>query len=122
MRTMIIGVPRAGKTTLASTYTCSVLHTDALIDMDWSEASEHIARHWMRAPGPLCIEGVAGVRALRKFMRLFPGIKPCDVVIWCGTPKVELTPGQARMAKGCFKIWDEIREDVRAIGVEIVNA
>ena len=43
MRVCIVGGPRTGKTTLASTM-LEPLHTDDLIGtLDWSEASEFIA-------------------------------------------------------------------------------
>jgi leucyl-tRNA synthetase len=67
------------------------------------------------------IEGVALVRALRKWLERNAAGKPCDRVIVLRTPKVELTPGQAAMAKGHEKIWREVEPQLRKRGVEIVE-
>jgi len=120
VRVVIAGGPRVGKTTLADKLGGRVMHTDDLIgEADWSECSRIVADEWMTEPGPWVIEGTATVRALRKFMALHPGAKPCDRVIWLSKPWIALTPGQARMGKGCAKIWLEIRDRLAALGVEI---
>lgn len=122
---VIAGAPRTGKTTLgkdlASKSGAPLYHTDDLIELGWSEASEKVARHWLNLPGPWIIEGVAAVRGLRKFLRWYPGEQPCDRVIWKMHAWVPLTVGQARMARGCAKVFREIREDLGRVGVEIVQ-
>ena len=121
MRVCIVGGPRTGKTTLASTM-LDPLHTDDLIGaLDWSAVSEIIATQWIPKPGPWVIEGVALVRALRKWIERNAAGKPCDRVIVLRTPKVELTPGQAAMAKGHETIWREVEPQLRKRGVEIVE-
>lgn len=137
-RICIIGGPRTGKTTLARQLDercdhipCGSLRmTDDLIEQckhlgkeAWSEASR-IASTWLDEPGPWIIEGVALARALRKWRAAHPGEPPpVDRVIRLTTPHVELTPGQAAMAKGEDKVW---REDVepwlRQHGVSIERA
>jgi adenylate kinase family enzyme len=121
-RTMIAGVPRSGKTTLAvriAARTCIPMrHSDDVIGLGWSEASEHVAS-WFAAPGPWVIEGVAVGRALRKWLAAHPTGKPCDVIIWLGTARVLLTPGQAAMGKGCETVWQEIKAEVVRRGVEV---
>jgi hypothetical protein len=110
-RVVLAGGPRTGKTTLAETigalFGGRVYKTDDLIDShDWSEASAECAR-WMKAsPGPWIVEGVAAVRALRKWLDLNPTGTPCELVIWMGTPVVRRTPGQETMAKGCATVWN----------------
>ncbi len=124
MRTVITGGPRTGKTTLAATYTEHVEHTDALIDQcEWSEASERVAG-WFDRPGPWVVEGVAAVRALRKWLANNPEGRPCDVVVWLDEPKVEITDGQDTMAKGCATIWSETEPGLveRGVIIELPDA
>lgn len=139
-RLVIAGVPKAGKTTHASIARVAlggdvvpVRHTDDLIAMfpgrdGWSAASEYCARSWLTRPGPWIVEGVAAVRALRKWLAAesareatgaIRGALPCDRVLWLGTPHVVLTPDQARMAKGCETVWRQIRPQLLARGVHV---
>ena len=90
--------------------------------MTWSAASEHVATEWMAKPGPWIIEGVAAVRALRKWLAAHPSGKPCDEVVVLDRPRVELSKGQAAMAKGCAKIWAEVMDEVKARGSHLVIA
>lgn len=115
-RIVIAGVPRAGKTTLSKRYE-SVLHTDDMRHLPWSEHSAVVA-DWLDEPGPWVIEGVAAVRALRKWLRSREG-KPCDRVIWLDTPHVELTDRQQRLAAGCRTVWRGIQQELRQRGVEL---
>lgn len=117
-----------------------VLHTDDLIGacgddrvvLDWSGVSKYVAEHWLgeewfgglrrtiARPVPFrMVEGVAAVRALRKWLAAHPEGKPCDRVLWFGEPRVALTPGQAALAKGCRTVWAEVEPELRRRGVEI---
>lgn len=132
MRICITGGPRTGKTTLAEKLsaqheTCygvfcpridgplrdgkrcgEPLHTDDLIPLGWSEASQ-AASLWLDAPGPWIIEGVAVSRALRKWRDAHPGEPPpVDRVIYLTEPREALTPGQLTMAKGVATVHAEI--------------
>lgn len=125
-RVVVIGSPRAGKTTYANKRGrregVEVRHTDDLIDevgLDWSGVSERVASDWFAQPGPWIIEGVAAVRALRKWLRYNPAGKPCEEIVLLEEPRVALTDGQARMAKGCAKVWAEVEGQLRARGVEV---
>ena len=126
-RIAIIGAPRAGKTTfalkLAAELGVQVRHSDDLIGThDWSAASEHIATVWLPEPGPWIVEGVAVVRALRKWLESNPTGSPCDKIIVLETPRVALSPRQAGMAKACATILDGIRWPLLARGVVFEGA
>lgn len=121
-RVIVAGGPRTGKTTLAKQIAkragIEARHTDDLIDTtDWSGASAQVAE-WLDAPGPWVIEGVATLRALRKWFARSTG-KPADRIVWLGKAKVPCSPGQTTMAKGCRKVWDEILPALLRAGVTI---
>lgn len=139
MRILIAGAPRTGKTTLAEkvsvnaqpydpnaeprvgmlTANLPVRHTDDLIAThEWSAASEEVSR-WIDEAGDWIIEGVAVVRALRKWLERHPGKKPCDAIYWSMANKVPLNAGQLTMAKGCERIWNQVRPEVAMRGVPI---
>lgn len=124
-RVLIAGGPRTGKTTLAlslgSARGISVRHTDDLIvSHGWSEASLEVSR-WFDEPGPWIIEGVAVVRALRKWLERNPERErtPGDVLHWLGTPKTARTSGQTTMARGCETVLGGIRHQLEHIGVAL---
>lgn len=120
-RICIIGGPRTGKTTLANTMS-NVLHTDDLIgQFDWSGVSEFVATDWFARPGPWVIEGVAAVRALRKWLAANTDGVPCERIIVLTEPYVELSKGQASMAKGHEKVWQEVLPQLLARGVAVEN-
>lgn len=112
-RIVILGGPKTGKTTLArkldeqcNHQPCGSLRmTDDLIHLGWSEASQ-AASLWFDEPGPWIIEGVAIVRALRKWRDQHPGERPpVDRVIRLTTPHVALWGGQIAMMKGEHTVW-----------------
>ena len=125
MRLVIAGVPRAGKTTLAAHVAADTgivaRHTDDLLHermIAWSQISELVAA-WFDRPGPWTVEGVRAVHGLRKWLAAHPDGAPCDRVIWLGTPRVALTPGQATMAKGVTTVWHSIRAALLARNVQV---
>lgn len=125
MKILILGAPCAGKTTLAKKLGTErgipVRHIDDLIGvLDWSGASAEAAR-WMEEPGPWIIEGVQGARALRKWLEAHPTGAPADQLILCEEPFLELTKGQAAMAKGCATVWREIEAEIAARGVPVLD-
>lgn len=126
-RIVILGGPKTGKTTLARELDeqcnhrpCGSLRmTDDLIHLGWSEASAAAAL-WLDEPGPWIIEGVAVARALRKWREANPGARPpVDRVIRLTTPHVDLSRGQASMAKGEETVWAEIEPWLLENGVEV---
>jgi adenylate kinase family enzyme len=116
-RIVVAGGPRTGKTTFAAELGGHILHTDDLIaELDWSEASEQVAK-WFDEPGPWVIEGVAAVRALRKWLDANESGLPCEIVYWFDRPVVERTRRQYGMGKACQTIFDEIRGSLVRRGV-----
>jgi hypothetical protein len=125
-RLVIAGIPSGGKTTkssaLAAISGARVLHTDDLISThEWSAASLEVSE-WFDRPGPWIIEGVATVRALRKWLKRAPMGKPCDAVLWMDHPFQTLDGGRFGMARGCFTVWYEVRPILIDRGVEILGA
>lgn len=123
-RICIAGSPRTGKTFLATRMgellRLKPLHTDDLIGhLEWSDASLEVSR-WMGLPAPWVIEGVAVPRALRKRLAASPD-RPCDVLVLLSNPWEQLTSGQIAMGKGIRTVLEQIRPELRARGVEIVD-
>lgn len=115
---LIIGGPRSGKTTLANKLRDSlhlpVVHFDSHIkDYEWSELSEKISE-WLDDEGPWIKEGVSGVRGLRKWLRKNPEKLPDFEIHIMNEPKVEMTPGQARMHKAHSKILQECMDEIKS--------
>lgn len=123
-RILICGGPRTGKTTeglvLARELGVALRSTDNLMAMGWSEASL-VASTWLDEPGPWVIEGVAVVRAVRKWMRGARPLAriPADLLLWRGHALCELNPGQESLAKGCITIMRSIAPDLFARGLRI---
>jgi hypothetical protein len=137
-RICITGGPRTGKTTLArhlaetgefrwdpklsetQAYGMGLdrlRHTDDLIHLGWSEASQ-AASLWLDEPGPWIIEGVAVSRALRKWRDRHPGQRPpVDRVIFLTHPHESVGAGHVTMAKGVATVHDEIRDWLEQHGV-----
>lgn len=70
-RFLVVGYPRSGKSSFARAIGRALrvepIATDQVMGLGWSEASE-AASNWFDRKGPLVIEGVAGLRALRKWL------------------------------------------------------
>jgi len=124
-RIIVCGAPSAGKSTYASAAARSsgapLRHLDSLVEHHaWSAQSE-AALVWLDAPGPWIIEGCAAVRALRKWLSSRPApARPCERVVRLTVPRVPLSAGQARLAKGEETIWQQIAPELAARGVEII--
>lgn len=119
-RIAIAGGPRTGKTTAASTLPGAALHTDDVMRLGWSAASQEVST-WFDRPGDVVVEGVAVPRALRKWLKRNPVGMPVETVVLLAYPYETLTPGQSRMTKGHATVWSEIEPQLRARGVEILN-
>lgn len=120
MRTVIVGGPRAGKTTLADRLGGTVIHTDDAVADDWSQRSAMLS-HTLGTPGDWTMEGCAAVRALRKALAARPHEKPCDHVMWL-TPKIPLTPKQEAFRKGCETVFRAVEPHLVRLGVLIDRA
>jgi adenylate kinase family enzyme len=124
-RTIILGSPKAGKTTLAKELLLTAApgtflwHLDTLIASHaWSEQSE-VACAYLDSPVPWIVEGCAAGRALRKWLARHPTGKPCDTILRLTEPRIELSKGQETLRKGERTIWLEIAPELTARGVEI---
>lgn len=124
-RTIIVGGPRTGKTTLSAVLAREVgvvaRHTDDLVGHVAFDRAHFTVARWMRSIGPWVIEGCATARALRHWLALHDDGRPVERVFWSSVPKVPQTRGQARMAKGIETVWSQIENDLRARGVTIVH-
>ncbi len=118
MKIAIVGSPKSGKTTFSSSLVGNIKHTDDLISLGWSEASEK-ASFWFDENIDV-VEGVAVPRALRKWLERNKTGKPVDkIIILVNAPFCELSKGQAIMAKGIVTVWNEIVGELLSRGVEI---
>lgn len=119
-RVVIVGGPRCGKTTLAGTLAVRpVRHTDDLVPThEWSAASEVVAT-WLDKPGPWVVEGVATVRALRKWLEAHSTGTPCDVVHLRFDPFVPLTTRQQGMLEACRTVWLQVASTLVRRGVAL---
>ena len=124
-RIVIIGGPRTGKTTYAARFSdvtdwirCSDPkahggNADDRFDLPererWSAVSAEVAG-WLDRPGPWVVEGVAVIRALRKWRDAHPGCPcPCEEVHLLTRVKIAtLTTGQESMTKGVMTIFREL--------------
>lgn len=112
MRTLIIGVPRAGKTTMARKISednlITMLNTDSLINNhEWSALSDKVCE-WLQFDGNWVIEGCAGVRGLRKFLKA--GHKVDFEIRVLDKPYVEQTGKQKAYGAACLSIWKECQQ------------
>jgi adenylate kinase family enzyme len=121
-RIVIAGWPRAGKTffadALGKELGITVRHTDDVMQLGWSESSLEVST-WLEDAGPFIVEGVATVRALRKWLDRNPQGTPADVLYWSAVPREDLTSRQAGMGKGCTTVLDEIRDELVKRGVRM---
>lgn len=122
-RVVVAGGPRAGKSTLAEALKGdrALLASDHLRGLGWSEASE-AASFWFDRPGSFLAEGVAMPRALRKWLARTPDLQPADLILFINDPVVARSRGQHVMALGVETVWREIEPELRARGVEIIEA
>jgi len=139
LRIIITGVPRSGKTTLATqqqqewlkqTGQMVTLHSSDDLQgpkvkpIAWSDQSR-LAASWLDEPGPWICEGITMVRAVRKWMAENPidhnvtDLAPCDLLIFIDrTSHSALKPGQLSLAKGCKTVYNQIHEELLTRGVE----
>lgn len=119
VRVAITGGPKTGKTTMASTMSGTIRHTDDLIGLGWSEASLACSR-WFDEPGAWVVEGVMVPRALRKWLNRNRHGKPCDEVIFMTQPKAPTRPSHKNMSAGIDSVWLEIEGELARRGVKII--
>lgn len=135
-RIIVVGGPRRGKSTYARSLELPRFCTDPASRAPevedgvtylpeefapaerWSDGSQYIADHWFSMPGPWVIEGIATVRALRKWLAVNTGT-PCDQVVdfTSAPPLVAVKPGHEAMARSVAVIWAGIADKVSGIVV-----
>lgn len=126
MNYLIIGGPRTGKSTKASSLSeqsgVQIKHCDELVKKfpEWSMVSEAVC-DWISEPGPWIIEGVAGVRGLRKWLERKTGKLSDLTVVWMSEPKVQQTSAQKSMHKGAQTIFDQIKPELLRRGAQIIH-
>lgn len=120
MRTVIVGGPKTGKTTLAQMTPEPTYHTDDYMHLGWSEASQAVSELFF-ASGPWTVEGVATARALRRWLRRNAEGKPCDRVLVLTKVRdaKQYKPGHLTMAKGIHTVFCQIKTDLERRGVRI---
>lgn len=116
-RIIITGWPRSGKSYAAAELGRSMgiepKSTDSLIhELSWTEVSSQVAE-WFDLPGPWIIEGVAVMRALRKWHWHYgPDVPPpFDQLFILPRPDLAgLRPGQISMGKGIDTVFEELEQ------------
>lgn len=98
---MITGACRAGKTTAVSQLDTdhAILHTDDFKDRPWAEIP-YLILDWAAGRDRWLIEGVSGIRALRKGLT-------ADVVYWFDKPVIPVSKTRLVMNKGLRTIRDD---------------
>ena len=121
-KTLILGGPRTGKTTLAGELAAGrpVYHTDQLVGThEWSAASAVVAQWFDELGDEWVIEGVTAIRGLRKWLAAHPEGSPADEIIWLKQPRERLSHRQLTMMKGCITIMSEILPELEGRGIAI---
>ena len=122
-RIAVAGGPRTGKTTtaerLAQQLGLPLTHSDDLISLGWSEASDELAKRMAAAERGI-YEGVAVVRAIRKLLERSSD-KPIDALLILRQPFEQLTDGQRRMSRAQDTVLYEIVPRLHALGVLIAH-
>lgn len=123
----ITGGPGTGKSWLgeamALTSGTTLLRTDDLIALSWSQASQAVAARMLTTTGDLIVEGVAVPRALRKALDQTDG-RPCDRLVLLRARRPErgvASSGELVMAKGLLTVLHQIFAELVERGVEVVD-
>lgn len=114
MKLLIIGVPRAGKTTKALDVLSTmdsigggtrIIHTDDLAKKyEWSVFSDKVC-DLLKQDGPWIIEGCSAVRGLRKYLK--EGNTPDFEIMWLGKAHIPLVSKQIGFAASLKTMWKE---------------
>ena len=125
-RVVVAGGPKAGKTFTAAALGLRlgvpVRGTDELVHrgLDWSAVSEEAAE-WIATPGEWVVEGVATVRALRKWVQAGAPLREGVAVVWLPSAVVGRTERQEAMARGAETVWREVFPELVALGVTVIQ-
>lgn len=125
-RVVVAGGPKSGKTFTAAALGIRlgvpVKATDELVRQgrDWSAVSEEAAG-WIATPGEWVVEGVATVRALRKWVQAGAPLAEGVAVLWLPSAVVPRSERQEAMARGADTVWREVFPELAARGVTVVH-
>lgn len=134
MRTVILGGPLAGKSTLAAelaadgtpVYCCDPLSKvrEPRADVSYlpegmpmagdDGAAAWVTKEWLSRPGPWIVEGWIAARALRRWVRSRRD-DPCDRIIVCITPMAGRTPAQEAQTRAVMTVWYQVAHNWRWI-------
>lgn len=137
-RTVIVGGPRCGKSTLAESLRAGGARVfcgdprsavkevrDGVTYLPEGipfgpDSSLWIVRNWLPLPGPWVLEGHIMARVLRKWLKFATPTAnhfPCEriVVFLEHHAEAVVTPGQRAMHKGVLTVWGEIANRFRPI-------
>lgn len=125
-RAIIVGGPRAGKTTLtvraSERFGREARHSDGLMhEHDYDESATEVAK-WIDDGDNWIAEGVATARGLRSWLNDNPTTGLSATVIYLQEAKLPLSAGQESMSTGVRTVWDEILPDLKSRGAVVIEA
>lgn len=115
MKIAITGSPKSGKTTYTKKLSSeNIKHTDDLIYLGWSRASEAVS-YWFDDNGVDIVEGVAIPRALRTWLERnkYNTKKPVEKILYFHDPFIKLSSGQKSMSKANLTVWNKIKSELK---------
>ena len=114
---LIVGGPKHGKTTLATSLDTDFVSTDGLDMSQRFEEKLETVIGWVAARRN--VEGVMLVHALRRILRAKKVDLKGTVIYYLHHPKEEQTKKQAALSKAVDTIMEEIRGGLRLAGATI---
>lgn len=125
MRIIVVGSPRAGKTTWALDFkeqnpSFDLIRGDDYISpQNWSSASEVVSLMLLGRAGPWVAEGTVMTRAMDKLLAQRPDVKPCDKIVWFHGSRELLKPGQSAMGEAIYQWMSRMYWPLKRLDVEI---
>lgn len=123
MRLAICGAPRAGKSTLAALIGAElglpVVCTDDYRTHPWPTVPDLVLRD-IRDRESWILEGTQAARVLRRWLNERGANPMLQSVYWLDKPVLELTEGQATMAKGIRTVFADVRPLLNKLGIPVL--
>lgn len=124
MRTVIVGGPRTGKTTLARKLVEAQgvvgISTDDYMSLPWADVPDAVVTRLSRL-NDFVLEGVQAARVLRRWYISDESAPQIDRVICLWRTVAPVNRGQAAMGKGIQTVFAEVMPLLHASGVEVVD-